>query len=239
MPNKCLLIPFGLLVLLIAGGATSQADDKPAQTTARKLTFDDIRPLLQAKCWRCHGEKAQKAELDLTAAAKILKGGESGSAVIAGKPEKSPLFEKVHDGSMPPGKKDRLGAADVDLLRRWIVDGAKSETIVTKETALTQDDAIPILMRHCTACHGTRRQEGGLDLRTKSAMLKGGKSGPAFIPGKPADSLLLKRIHAVQMPPRERMLEEHISYSVSLSEGASGPPPNYWCMPGAPGPDAK
>jgi hypothetical protein len=76
-----------------------------------------------------------------------------------------------------------------------------------EKAAVSQHDIIPIMMRHCTACHGTHRQEAGLDLRTRSAILRGGKSGPALVPGKPEESLVVKRIRAGQMPPRDRMLE--------------------------------
>ena len=51
---------------------------------------------------RCHGEKVRKADLDLRTPAGVLKGGESGPAVVAGKPDKSLLYEKVHKGEMPP-----------------------------------------------------------------------------------------------------------------------------------------
>ena len=84
----------------------------------------DVRPLLEAKCLRCHGPKVKKAELDLSAVATILQGGESGPAVVPGKPEESPLYEMVHDGSMPADKKGRLSEAEVDALRRWIEAGA-------------------------------------------------------------------------------------------------------------------
>src|SRR5262249_29355753 len=131
--------------------------------------------------WRCHGDEPRKAELDLTTLAGILKGGESGQAVVAGKPDESLLYEKVQSGAMPPLKKDRLSPAELETVRRWIGGGATS----ISEATITQHDVIPILLRHCTVCHGARRQEAGLDLRTKSAMLQGGKSGPAIVPTKP------------------------------------------------------
>jgi hypothetical protein len=76
--------------------------------------------------------------------------------------------------------------------------------------AVTQHQVIPVLLRRCTVCHGLRQREGGLDLRSKAAMLRGGKSGPAIVPGKPADSLLLKKIRSGEMPPRRRLVEVSI-----------------------------
>jgi hypothetical protein len=170
----------------------------------------DIRPLLEAKCLRCHGDKTRKADLDLRTLATILKGGESGPAVVPGKPEMSLLFEKVHEGMMPPGKKDRLLEAEVALLRRWIEAGAPGGASTEAQPALTQHDVIPILLRRCTVCHGPRQQEGGLDLRSRASMLRGGKSGPAIVPGKPGSSLLIKKIRNNEMPPLRRIVEVSI-----------------------------
>ena len=59
--------------------------------------------------------------------------------------------------------------------------------------AVTQHDIQPLMMLRCTVCHGPRKQEGKLDLRTRESMLRGGKSGPAIVPGKPGESLVLKK----------------------------------------------
>ena len=83
-------------------------------------------------------------------------------------------------------------------------DGSDSKPAIA---TITQHDVIPILLRRCTVCHGLHRQEGKLDLRSKAAMLHGGKSGPAIILGKPEESLLIRKCRAGQMPPRERLVE--------------------------------
>jgi cytochrome c553 len=62
---------------------------------------------------------------------------------------------------------------------------------------VSQHDAIPVLLRRCVMCHGQDAREGGLDLRTKFAMLK----GKAFVSGKPNESAMIKRIVARQCPP--------------------------------------
>jgi hypothetical protein len=78
------------------------------------------------------------------------------------------------------------------------------------EPDVTQHEIIPIMLLRCTVCHGLRKQEGGLDLRTKGSMLKGGKSGPALLLGKPAESLAYKRIMAEECPPRRRVVEASV-----------------------------
>jgi mono/diheme cytochrome c family protein len=71
-------------------------------------------------------------------------------------------------------------------------------------------DVLPSMLLHCTACHGARRKEAGLALRSRAAMLKGGKSGPALVPGKPEQSLILKRVQADQMPPFEQIMKANV-----------------------------
>src|SRR5687767_7883030 len=60
----------------------------------------------------------------------------------------------------------------------------------------------PILKAHCFECHGEgRKLRGGLDLRLKHLMAKGGDTGAVIAPGKSTDSLLLQRIRSGEMPP--------------------------------------
>jgi len=76
--------------------------------------------------------------------------------------------------------------------------------------AVTQHDILPILLLRCTVCHGPRKQEGGLDLSSREAILRGGKSGPAMVVGKPDESLMLRRILDEEMPPRRRLVEARV-----------------------------
>jgi mono/diheme cytochrome c family protein len=201
---------FLFTLALAAGAASSVTADSTAE--GKSVTYESIRPVLQAKCFRCHAAKPRKADLDLTSINGVLKGGESGKVVVAGNPKESALYEKVSTGAMPPGKKERLSQADVEMIRRWIADGAKSGSIesATASAVPTQHDIIPILLRRCTVCHGAYRKEGGLDLTSKAAMLRGGKSGPALVAGKPDESLVLKKVRSGKMPPRERLVEASV-----------------------------
>jgi mono/diheme cytochrome c family protein len=97
---------------------------KPAASAA--LTFEkDIRPILKANCFHCHGEEEKvKGGLDVRLRHLIAKGGESGPAIVPGKPEKSRLFTMVRDGEMPKSEK-KLSPAQVEVIRQWIAGGAK------------------------------------------------------------------------------------------------------------------
>src|SRR5205809_1021395 len=69
----------------------------------------------------------------------------------------------------------------------------------------------PVLAEHCYRCHSTqaRKQQGGLHLDTRDAIRKGGDSGPAVVPGKPDESLLLKAVRQtdpdLKMPPKGKL----------------------------------
>lgn len=90
----------------------------------------DVKPLLQTRCYACHGALKQQSGLRLDTAASILQGGESGPGVKAGDPATSLLVQRVSAVDlaqrMPPEHEgEPLNAAQVDILRRWIRDGAK------------------------------------------------------------------------------------------------------------------
>src|SRR5262245_5826554 len=107
-------------LLLLAAHAAHAGTPAPAPGP----TFErDVRPILQAHCLECHGEaKKPKGGLDLRLRRLIVRGGDSGPAVVPGRPEKSPLFTRARDHEMPPGKV-KLSAAEVRRLRDWIAGG--------------------------------------------------------------------------------------------------------------------
>ncbi|MSR57364.1 MAG: DUF1553 domain-containing protein [Planctomycetaceae bacterium] len=209
------------------------ASDLPNAAQEAPPTFDrDIRPILAAKCLKCHGETGRKGDLDLRTAAGIAKGGESGSIVEPGNPDESLLYEKVHDGSMPPDKKDRLSETDVAMIRRWIEAGAATDGESADSPAPTvgEHDVLPILLRRCAVCHGASQREAGLDLRSRAGLLRGGKSGPAIVPGQPEESLLIQRIRSAEMPP----IKELIEVSIKPIEPAEIETIAAWIARGAP-----
>ena len=196
-----------LLPARLALGADSKVP-VDSQATSQSAFKTDILPILKTNCVVCHSADLRQKELDLSTWDAALKGGESGAVIVPGKPEESRLYELVSKGTMPPGDV-RLGESDIEIIRKWIDAGAPSpdgERAKPATTTASYDDIIPVVLNHCTVCHGLRRQEGGLDLRTHASMLRGGESGPAIVPGKPSESLLIRRIEAGDMPPKKEML---------------------------------
>src|SRR5262245_14356849 len=74
----------------------------------------------------------------------------------------------------------------------------------------------PVLVEHCYECHSAeaKKPKGRLRLDSRDGLLQGGVSGPALIPGKPADSLLLKAVRYHEdrkMPPRGKLPDDVIA----------------------------
>ena len=91
----------------------------------------DIRPILSDKCFFCHGPDEQKREAGLRLDTR--EGALKKHAIVPGKPDKSELFKRVTTKDagdhMPPAKAKlaSLTTVEVDLLRRWIAEGAQYE----------------------------------------------------------------------------------------------------------------
>ena len=178
----------------------------------------DVLPILAENCLMCHGQEPRQGGLDLQSLASLLKGGESGAAIVVGNPDQSLLMEKLVTGQMPPGGK-ALSADDIQRIRSWIERGSPEEydmnlgsegTGPSALPAVSEKDVLPIFQVRCVACHGKRRQEGGLDLRTRASRLKGGRSGPAVLPGRPDHSLVIQKIESGEMPPVELQLANSV-----------------------------
>ncbi len=65
----------------------------------------------------------------------------------------------------------------------------------------------PVLVGKCLKCHGEKKQEGNLRLDSLESMLRGGDSGPAIVPGRPGESLLIEavRYDSFEMPPSDQL----------------------------------
>lgn len=111
-----------LLAGLALGSGAGHGAEAPAVDFAR-----DVFPVLEARCFECHGPSKQKAGLRLDARAPALQGGKSGAAIKPGDSAGSPLAKRIAstdtDEVMPP-KGERLTPAQVTAVRAWIDAGA-------------------------------------------------------------------------------------------------------------------
>ncbi|WP_435009281.1 PSD1 and planctomycete cytochrome C domain-containing protein [Tundrisphaera lichenicola] len=72
----------------------------------------------------------------------------------------------------------------------------------------------PLLVERCQGCHGAAKSKGGLRLDSKDLAMAGGPTGPAIVPGKPGESLLIEAINyaeILQMPPKSKLPDEEIA----------------------------
>ncbi len=125
--SALLVVPLSLLLLACPASA--------ADTVASWHTR--IQPLLDTHCVKCHGPIEQKAGLELDNLPALLKGGESGPVVKLGKPDTSPLYTVLAEGSdphMPPKK--QLSPGDRKTIRDWIENMSESpaESIASAKT---------------------------------------------------------------------------------------------------------
>ena len=112
---------FYILLTLLTIGCS---DKQPLPNDESPLGFaQDIREVMSKYCFECHGVKAMEAGLDLRTLESILSGGESGPAIVPGQPDKSILFDMIHNEHMPP-EGELLGTDDIERIRKWIASGA-------------------------------------------------------------------------------------------------------------------
>jgi mono/diheme cytochrome c family protein len=122
-PFTPILLTTSLVVLTTAAGI---AGDKGATEEQARFFETKIRPVLVDQCSKCHGPEKSKAGLRVDSRATLMAGGDTGPAIVPGKPEESLLVTVIRHGEdapkMPPSKK--LPDAAIADLTRWVAMGA-------------------------------------------------------------------------------------------------------------------
>ncbi|HEY7510483.1 MAG TPA: PSD1 and planctomycete cytochrome C domain-containing protein, partial [Vicinamibacteria bacterium] len=196
----------------------------------------DVQPILGVACVRCHRGAIDEGGLRLDVREGLVKGGESGAAIVPGDAAASRLYQLVtaaDPDKRMPSKSDPLGPAQVEVLRRWIDQGAPwPEGVVVARIPSRRaaepsarppaparaaegqlsfnKDVRPILADNCYACHGPdrNRRQAGLRLDREEVAKAALASGHvAVVPGDPATSALLQRI----TDPDEERRMPHVS----------------------------
>lgn len=106
--------------------------DEPRSSASQVSFSQQIAPLFRSHCQGCHQPAKAQGELVMTEIASLYAAGESGMpAVVPGKPDESYLIEQIvpHQGeaAMPKGDQP-LAESDIDLIRRWIAEGAVDDS---------------------------------------------------------------------------------------------------------------
>jgi mono/diheme cytochrome c family protein len=88
-----------------------------------------IKPILQARCYACHGVLKQKAGLRLDSAALAIKGGKGAATIVPGDAEASVLIDRISsedDSDRMPPEGEHLKPSEIAAIRAWIDQGAKA-----------------------------------------------------------------------------------------------------------------
>ena len=121
--NYKLVLSFALLIIFINNTLSA-----PMSSEQRQFFESEVRPVLSENCYSCHSTKAKKLKggLFLDHGSTILRGGDSGPAVVAGDLDESLIIEAVRyedpDAAMPPKKK--LADKQIKALEKWVMMGA-------------------------------------------------------------------------------------------------------------------
>src|SRR5438046_1408258 len=130
-----------VFVILCAQLVRAQ-DAKAPASPAPKITYDEhVRPILREHCFSCHSADKQESGLQLDSYQKAMAGGSSGEVVLAGDLASSRLWALVSHSEEPkmPPRQDKLAAAKLELISKWIEQGAPENAgskVVIKKSAL-------------------------------------------------------------------------------------------------------
>jgi hypothetical protein len=224
--------------LLIAGGlseAKPQAASQASASEARQVTpggsvvfATQIRPILASRCYPCHGPDVQQHSLRLDSLQSILTGSANGKVVLPGDGQNSHIVRRLLGLDQPqmPYGGPPLSAEQIDLIRKWIDEGAQgpdsTEPVVAAAAPIDDVRAVhnasekpvdfnrdirPILSDACFTCHGPeeKSRQGNLRLDTKESAFAEGNGYLIIVPGNSATSRLYQKISskndAFRMPP--------------------------------------
>ncbi len=211
-----------------------------------------VVPILTARCGGCHVTKAS-GMFSMATYASLMKGPPAGLVIFKGDGKGSVLIEKIDDAEMPPNGQ-KIPAPEIEVLRKWITEGAKFDgadpavnitTLATagtpapmpakpvvmqatgKETISFARDIAPVLAANCNGCHGTNRPRENFSVNTFESLLKGGDAGVNILPGKPGESLIIKKLKGTaadgqRMPLNQPALADAViaKFEKWIEEGA-------------------
>lgn len=207
----------GMLALSLPPGAEASAP----------LTFEkDVRPILKAQCFQCHGEdKVKKSGLDVRLRRFLVTGGKSGAAIVVGKPEESHLVELIRSGEMPK-EKHRLSAHEVTTIEQWIQQGAvtarpEPETL-GDEYQFTEEErewwSVQPIKRPAVPAKSDPRERNAIDAFVQRSLVANGLS---FSPEADAVTLIRRlSFDLTGLPPTPEAISEFVVASKKDSEAA-------------------
>ena len=153
MQFKHFAVIAALSITLIWGMQSCQHESMGDPNAA--ICFErDILPIFNSKCAMsgCHDAGTSAEGYTLDNYKNIVSDG-----IVAGKPNKSEVYESIADGEMPPKGYTKLSDAEKQMLYDWIADGAKNgiNCAVKCDSAVSGFAAViqPMMTKYCVGCH--------------------------------------------------------------------------------------
>jgi len=184
--------------------------------------WEDIAPLILAKCAACHST-ADMTGLAMDTYANLMAGGKDGPVVQPGDSADSILYTIQAAGGHP----GQFSEDELAIVQAWIDAGAP-ENAEAPAAGPTWDDVAPVFQERCGTCHNTADMTG-LALDSYADALAGGKDGAVIVPGDSANSVLYTIQaaggHPGTLSPEElALVQEWIDAGAVESAGATSGP---------------
>lgn len=145
----------------------------------------DVLPIIFSNCSMsgCHDAKTHKEGYILDSYANIIKKG-----IVIGDPNKSKIYKVLianNNDIMPPPPLNPLTKEQIDIIYRWIKEGAQDKDCDSINTGQDCDTSnisysktiMPILKMNCTGCHNNTQPQGNIDLTNYQTVLSKVKDG--------------------------------------------------------------
>ncbi|MCA8996597.1 MAG: hypothetical protein KDA80_06425 [Planctomycetaceae bacterium] len=194
-----------------------------------KVSFvEDIAPLVQERCLRCHGATNPRAGLSLETFAGWKQGGRTGPLLVPGAAQRSLIMARLATtdaNQRMPANGNPLSQDELQTFASWINLGAKFDgeneqarlaDVIFEHEKKSMDvklpmakgdekvkfteDIAPWFANLCLGCHNERRKSGGLSVATYFDIMKGGDSGEVVIPGDMENSRLFRLVGGLELP---------------------------------------
>lgn len=153
----------GYLTAAFEGTSTAKKTVRPPITNIQeaKVYADIIQPVLEEKCYGCHGPQKQKGRLRMDDTAALVKGGKDGKVIVAFDPAQSILFKRIglpeeDEHHMPPKERSQLSPQEIQLIHWWIASGIPFDKKVTQ---LVQPDSVRLALRSLQQPAGNTPEE--------------------------------------------------------------------------------
>lgn len=141
-------------------GADQAAIRPIANVQEANVYADVVQPLLQSRCYNCHGAQKQKGGLRMDTPERLLKGGKNGAVIEGGNALESELVKRLllpreDEDHMPPKEKPQLTESQIALVHWWIEQGAPFDKKIAE---LQQPEKVKPLLASLQENAGKRKQ---------------------------------------------------------------------------------